>query len=86
MHLLWRNYTIDEINEGRCGPNMQRCLNDVISELGGMTKTVQDSPPHYAIQDRALIRLVLAGLIAFVRSDQGDEWHDLPAPIKVIGN
>jgi hypothetical protein len=79
MHLLWRNYTIDEISEGRCGPNMKRCLNDIISELGGMselemqeqitirmTKTVQDSPPHYAIQDRASIRLALAGLIAFV--------------------
>jgi hypothetical protein len=36
MHQLWRNYTIYEINEGRCGPTMQRCLNDVITELGGM--------------------------------------------------
>jgi hypothetical protein len=79
---------------------MQRCLNDVITELGGMseretqeqitirmTKTIQDPSPHNAIQDRALIRLRLAGLIAFVRSDQGDEWHHLlPAPIMVIGN
>jgi hypothetical protein len=88
MHQLWRNHTIDVINEGRCGPNMQRCLNDVIAELGGimseretqeqitirMTKTIQDPPLHYAIiQDRALMRLALAGLIAFVRSDQGDE-------------
>jgi hypothetical protein len=94
MHLLWRNYTIDEINEGRYGPNMQRCLNDIISELGDMselemqeqitirmTKTIQDPPPHYAIQDKALIRLALAGLIAFVRSDQGDEWHHLSAPM-----
>jgi hypothetical protein len=47
-----------------------------------MTKTI----PHYAIQDRALIRLALAGLIAFVRSDQGDEWHHLPAPNMVIGS
>jgi hypothetical protein len=38
MHQLWRNHTIDEINEGRCGPNMQRCLNDVITELEGMSK------------------------------------------------
>jgi hypothetical protein len=53
-----------------------------------MTNTILDSPPHYAIQDGALIRLALAGrLIAFVRSDQSDEWwYHLPAPNMVIGN
>jgi hypothetical protein len=78
---------------------MQRCLNEVISKLGGMseiemqeqiairmTKTIQDSPPHYAIQDRALIRLALAGLIEFVRSDQRDGWRHIPAPNMVIRN
>jgi hypothetical protein len=49
-----------------------------------MIKTIQDPPP---IEDRALIiRLTLTGLIAFVRSDQGDEWHHLPAPKMAIGN
>jgi hypothetical protein len=59
MYQLWRNHKIDEINEGKCGPTMQRCLNDVITELEDMseremqeqimirmTKTTQDSPPH----------------------------------------
>jgi hypothetical protein len=52
-----------------------------------ITKSIQDSPPHYAIQDRALIWLaLLAGLIGFVRTDQGDEWRHLPAPNMVIGS
>jgi hypothetical protein len=98
MHLLWRNHTIDEIHEGRCGPSMRKCFTDVITEMGDMneremqeqitirmTKTVQDPPPHYAIKDRALIRLTLAGLIDFVSSDRGDEWsHSIPSNL-VIG-
>jgi hypothetical protein len=75
MHqFLWWNHTIDE----------KMCLNDVITELGGYEWTRnagtdydsndQDrtgpSTPLRHIQDRALIRLKLAGLIAFVRSDQ----------------
>jgi hypothetical protein len=64
MTQLWRNRTIEEINEGRCGPDMKRCLNDIISELGDMrerdmqkqitirmNKTNQEPPPHYSIQD-----------------------------------
>jgi hypothetical protein len=38
MHQLWQKHTIDEVNEGRCGPQMQRCLNDVITELGQMSE------------------------------------------------
>jgi hypothetical protein len=38
MHQLWQKHTIDEVNEGRCGPQIQRCLNDVITELGQMSE------------------------------------------------
>jgi hypothetical protein len=92
-------FFISQFNEGRCGPDMKRCFNDIISELGDMserdmqeqitirmTKTNQDHPPHYSIQNRALIRLTLAGLIELVRADQGDEWCHIPAPNMVIGN
>jgi hypothetical protein len=87
MHQLWRKHTIDEVNEGRCGPQMHRCLNAVIIELGQMseremqehitirmTKATQDS-----IQDSNLIQYTLAGLIAFVCQDLRDEWYHQPA-------
>ena len=59
MHSVWKSNGIDTVHAGECGPQMQRCLQDVIEDLGQlnevdmkeqitirMTKIMQqDSPP-----------------------------------------
>jgi hypothetical protein len=68
MTKLWQKHRIDDIHNGSCGPEIQRCLHDIIRDLGQlnemdmrdqitirMTKTLhQDQPPHYSVQDTVL--------------------------------
>jgi hypothetical protein len=61
INKLWRTHGLDEVEKGECGPQMKKCLHDVITDLGHlseaddvkeqitirMTKTMhQDPPPH----------------------------------------
>jgi hypothetical protein len=44
---LWRTHGLDEVEKGECGPQLKKCLHDVITDLGHqeqitirMTKTM----------------------------------------------
>jgi hypothetical protein len=58
MDKLWRTHGLEEVKKGECGPQMGKCLQDVIMELGAlnevdmkeqitirMTKTMHQDPP-----------------------------------------
>jgi hypothetical protein len=83
MTKLWQKPRIDDFHNGSCGPEIQRCLHDIIRDIGQMnemdmrdqitirmTKTLhQDQPPHYSVQDTMLIRHLIIGLIEFGNND-----------------
>jgi hypothetical protein len=61
MDKLWRTHGLDEVKKGECGPQLKKCLHDVIMELFSdlnevdmkeqitirMTQMMhQDPPPH----------------------------------------
>ena len=89
MDKLWRTHGLEEVEKGECGPQLKKCLYDVITDLGhlseadvkeqiiiGMIKTMhQDPPPHYSTQDSKLIRHTIAGLIGFASDDFRNEWR-----------
>jgi hypothetical protein len=93
---FWQKNRIDDIHNGSCGPQIQRCLHDIIQDLGQMneldmqgqitirmTKTMyQDLPPYYSIQDSMLIQHLIAG---FGNNAIKDEWYQQPAPYIVVG-
>jgi hypothetical protein len=58
MHKFWRTHGLDEVKKGECGPQLNMCLDDVITELGDLneadakeqitirvTKTIHQDPP-----------------------------------------
>ena len=99
MTKLWQHRRVEDIHNGSCGPHIQRCLHDIIRDLGQMnetdmrdqitfrmTKTThQDQPPYYAIQDTVPIQHLIAGLMAFGDNDITEEWHQQSAPYVVVG-
>jgi hypothetical protein len=100
MDKLWRTHGLEEVEKGECGPQLKKCLHDVITDLGHlseadvkeqitirMTKTMhQDPPPHYSTQDRNLIRHTIAGLIGFASDDLRNEWNKQTDPHIVVGD
>jgi hypothetical protein len=99
MKKLWKHRSIDDIQNGSCGPQIQRCMHDTIQDLGRMnetdmrdqitfrmTKTThQDQPPYYSVQDTVPIQHLISGLIEFGNNDIKDEWNKQPAPYVVVG-
>jgi hypothetical protein len=98
---LCRTHGLDEVKKGECGPQLKKCLHDVIKDLGHlnevdmkeqitlrMTKQ-NDAPgssPHYSTQDSKLIRHTIAGLIGFVSDDLRNEWNEQANPHIVVGD
>ena len=100
MCRVWKTQGIDTVHAGDCGPQMQRCLQDVLEEVGDlnevdmkeqitirMTKTMrQDDPPHYSTQDSKLIRHITEGLIEWVSDDLRNEWYQQANRYIVVGD
>jgi hypothetical protein len=77
MDKFWRTHGLDEVEKGECGPQLKKCLHDVITDLGHLSEAdVKELPPHYSTQDSKLIRHTIAGLIGFVSDDfRNEEWN-----------
>jgi hypothetical protein len=73
---------------GECGPQLEKCLHDVITDLGHlndadmkeqittrMTKTMHQAPPHYSTQDSKRIRHTIAGLFGSASDDFRNGWN-----------
>jgi hypothetical protein len=100
MDKLWRTHGLDEVEKRECGPQLKKCLHDVIKDLGHlneadakeqitiqMTKTMhQDPPPHYSTQDSKLIRHTIAGLLGSASDDFRNEWNEQADPHIVVGD
>jgi hypothetical protein len=85
MTRLWRKNTIEDVTKGKCGPHIQKCMQDIQADLGfvtpsdmkaqintRMTKIAsRDPPPHYPIQDISLMKQLVLGLIYTVNSGCG---------------
>jgi hypothetical protein len=99
MTKFWQKHRIEDVHKGSCGHEIQRCLHDIIKDLGQlnemdmrdqitirMTKTIhQDQPPYYSIQDTDPIQHLITGLIEFGSNDIKDEWYQQTAPYVVVG-
>jgi hypothetical protein len=100
MDKLWRTHGLDEVEKGECGPQLEKCLYDLITDLGHlseadakeqitirMTKTMhQDPPPHYSTQDSKLIRHTIAGLFGSASDDFRNGWNKQADPHIVVGD
>jgi hypothetical protein len=99
--VLYKPQVYNEVEkEGECGPQLNKCLHDVIKDLGHlneadmkeqinirMTKTMhQDSPPYYSTQDSKLIRRTIAGLLSSASDDLRNEWNGQANPHIVVGD
>jgi hypothetical protein len=87
MTKFWQKHTIDDIHNGSCGPEIKRCLHDIINDLGQMnemdmrdqmtirmTKTMhQARPPYYSVQDTVPIQHLITGLIEFGHNNIKEE-------------
>jgi hypothetical protein len=38
MDKLWRTHGLDEMKKGECGPQLKKCLHDVITDLGHISE------------------------------------------------
>jgi hypothetical protein len=38
MDKLWRTHGLDEVEKGECGPQLKKCLHDVIKDLGHLNE------------------------------------------------
>jgi hypothetical protein len=38
MNRFWRTHGLDEVHKGKCGPQLKKCLRDVITELGDLNE------------------------------------------------
>jgi hypothetical protein len=92
MTRLWRKNTIEEVAKRKCGPHIQKCMQDIQADLGfvapsdmkaqiniRMTKIAsRDPPPHYPIQDIPLMKQLVLGLSHTEDSAIKERWNTNP--------
>jgi hypothetical protein len=76
---------LDEVKKGECGPQLKKCLHDVITERGYLNEadmkeqiTIRMTKTMY--QDSKLIRHTIAELIGFASDDLRNEWSQQADP------
>jgi hypothetical protein len=88
MRQFWKKYGLNEVYGGECGPQVQRCMKDILEDLGHMnevdlkeqitirtTKTTHQAPPpitRLKIVRSYNIQHTIEGLLEFVSTDMRD--------------